>query len=77
MGAWLGLYGVLLSYLWVLIHLSHLNSFGIPYLMPYVAADLNGYEDKRDSLVRYPFRMMKQRPIFARRGARVKLRKKG
>ena len=43
----------------------------------YVAADLNGYEDKRDSLVRYPFRMMKQRPIFARRGARVKLRKKG
>lgn len=77
MGAWLGLYGVLLSYLWVLIHLSHLNSFGIPYLMPYVAADLNGYEDKRDSLIRYPFRMMKRRPIFARRDERVKLRKKG
>lgn len=77
MGAWLGLYGVLLSYLWVLIHLSHLNSFGIPYLMPYVASDLNDYEDKRDSLIRYPFRMMQKRPIFARRDARVKLRKKG
>lgn len=77
MGAWLGLYGVLLSYLWVLIHLSHLNSFGIPYLMPYVASDLNDYEDERDSLIRFPFRMMGQRPIFARRDARVKLRKKG
>lgn len=77
MGAWLGLYGVLLSYLWVLIHLSHLNSFGIPYLMPYVASDLNNYEDKRDSLIRYPFRMLRRRPIFARRDARVKLRKKG
>ena len=54
-----------------------MNSFGIPYLMPYVASDLNDYEDKRDSLVRYPFRMMQRRPIFARRDARIKLRKKG
>ena len=37
MGAWFGLYGILLSCLWVLIHLSHLNSFGIPYLYPYAA----------------------------------------
>ncbi len=76
MGAWLGLYGVLLSYLWVLIHLSHLNSFGIPYLMPYVASELNGYEDEKDSLLRFPFRHMKRRPVFARRDARVKLRHK-
>ena len=77
MGAWLGLSGVLLLYLWVLIHLSHLNSFGIPYLMPYVASDLNGYEDEKDSLLRFPFRMLTRRPVFARRDARVKLRKKG
>lgn len=77
MGAWLGLYGVLLSYLWVLIHLSHLNSFGIPYLMPYAASDVNGYEDEKDALVRFPLRMLKRRPVFARRGARIKLRKKG
>ena len=62
--------------LWVLIHLSHLNSFGIPYLMPYVASDMNDYEDERDSLIRFPMRMMRRRPIFARRDARVKLRKK-
>ena len=77
MGAWLGLYGVLLSYLWVLTHLSHLNSFGIPYLMPYVASDLNGYADEKDALLRFPFRMITRRPVFARRNARVKLRKKG
>lgn len=76
MGAWLGLYGVLISYLWVLIHLSHLNSFGIPYLMPYVASDLNDYEDEKDSLIRLPFRMLKKRPVFARRDARVKLRRR-
>ncbi|MDO4260756.1 MAG: spore germination protein [Eubacteriales bacterium] len=76
MGAWLGLYGVLLSYLWVLIHLSHLNSFGIPYLMPYVASDLNGYEDEKDSLLRFPMRMLTRRPVFARRDARIKLRRK-
>lgn len=76
MGAWLGLYGVLLAYLWVLIHLSHLNSFGIPYLMPYVASGVNDYEDEKDSLFRFPLRMLKRRPIFAKRGARVKLRKK-
>ena len=76
MGAWLGLYGVALSGLWVLIHLSHLNSFGIPYLMPYVAADVNGYEDKKDSLFRFPLRYCVRRPIFARRGERIKLRKR-
>ena len=61
----------------VLIHLSHLNSFGIPYLMPYVASDLNGYADEKDALLRFPFRMITRRPVFARRNARVKLRKKG
>ena len=76
MGAWLGLYGVALSGLWVLIHLSHLNSFGIPYLMPYVAADVNGYEDKKDSLFRFPLKYCVRRPIFARREERIKLRKR-
>lgn len=46
--AWLGFFGFLAGLLAVLIHLSHLKSFGVPYLMPYVAADLNDYEDERD-----------------------------
>jgi spore germination protein len=44
--------------------------------MPYAASEVNGYEDEKDAIVRFPFRMLKRRPVFARRDARVKLRKK-
>ena len=41
--------------------------------MPYVGAELNGYEDERDSIVRYPLFWMRTRPIYARRFARLRL----
>lgn len=75
--AWLGFFGLLVGLLAVLIHLSHLKSFGIPYLMPFVGADLNDYEDERDFLWRQPIQKLKQRPIYARREERRKLRIKG
>ncbi len=71
--AWLGLFGFLVSALSILIHLAGLKSFGIPYLMPFVAADLTDYEDERDSLIRYPMAMMRKRPIYAKRGQRTRL----
>ncbi len=71
--AWLGLFGFLASGLSILIHLSRLKSFGIPYLMPFVAADLNGYRDERDSVIRYPIAGMDRRPVYARRGRRLRL----
>lgn len=77
MSAWLGFFGFLLGLLVVLIHLCKLKSFGIPYLMPFVGADLNDYHDERDSIWRAPFRRMTRRPIYTRRGERVKLRRKG
>ncbi len=61
------------SALSILIHLAKLRSFGIPYLMPYVGAELNGYEDERDALVRYPLFLMRRRPIYARRMERLRL----
>lgn len=76
MSAWLGFYGFLLALLAVLIHLSHLKSFGIPYLMPFVAADLSDYHDERDSLVRLPLFAMRRRPIYAKKDNRVRLRRK-
>lgn len=75
--AWLGYFGFLVGIVAVLVHLTKLKSFGIPYLMPFVAADLNGYEDQRDFLWRFPLRMLKKRPIYAKRGERTKLRRKG
>lgn len=76
MSAWLGFFGFLLGLLSVLIHLSKLKSFGIPYLMPFVGADLTGYEDQRDSIWRAPLRRMTHRPIYAKSEERVKLRRK-
>lgn len=74
--SWLGFYGFLYALLFVLIHLSHLKSFGIPYLMPFVGADLSGYEDERDSMIRMPLFLMRRRPVFAKRNQRVRLRRK-
>ncbi len=73
LGAWLGYFGLLIGFMGVLIHLANLKSFGIPYLMPFVGADLNGYEDERDFLWRYPLRRIRKRPIYARRQERTKL----
>lgn len=76
MSAWLGFFGFLLTILALLIHLSRLNSFGIPYLMPFVGADLSKYEDERDSLLRYPSFLQKNRPIFAKREEKTRLKRK-
>ena len=74
--AWLGFFGFLLGLLVLLVHLSGLESFGIPYLMPFVGADLNDYRDQRDSLLRLPLALLKRRPIYTREGARIRLRTK-
>lgn len=74
LGGNLGIFGIVIGLYVVLGHLAGLTSFGIPYLMPYVGADLNEYHDERDSLIRMPFRMLKRRPIFARRNQRIRLK---
>lgn len=76
MSAWLGFFGLLVGLLVILIHLSKLKSFGIPYLMPFVGADLSGYEDERDSIWRAPLRRLTRRPIYANEKERVKLKRK-
>ena len=76
MSAWLGFFGFLMALLVILIHLSGLKSFGIPYLMPFVGADLTGYHDERDSIVRAPAQSLNRRPVYARRRERVRLKKK-
>lgn len=75
--AWLGCFGMLLGLLAVLTHLSHLTSFGIPYLMPFVGADLNDYEDERDFIWRQPLRKLRRRPVYANPKERTKLTFRG
>ena len=76
LSAWLGFFGFLLGLLGILIHLSHLRSFGIPYLMPFVGADVTDYQDERDSLLRLPLFILRHRPIFAMRNERIRLKRK-
>lgn len=59
-----GLYGIGLGILGLSIHLTSLESFGIPYLMPMVAGTVNDGNDFQDFFIRYPIGKMKQRPIF-------------
>ncbi|HPD01136.1 MAG TPA: spore germination protein, partial [Acetivibrio sp.] len=55
-----GLYGLSMGGLILLIHWSKMESFGVPYLAPFVATD-----DKQlqDTLIRMPFSTMYKRPI--------------
>ena len=76
MSAWLGFFGFLAALLVVLVHLAHLKSFGIPYLMPFVGADLTDYQDERDSLIKMPVFYLAKRPIFASRKNKTRLRRK-
>lgn len=56
----IGLYGLSVGGLLLLIHLSKMETFGVPYLTPFVAT-----EDKQlqDTLLRLPLSTMHKRPI--------------
>lgn len=77
LSAWLGFFGFLIGIFLVLVHMAGLKSFDIPYLSPYVGAQLNDYQDEKDSLVRFPLRMLWKRPIYTNKKERVRLRKRG
>ena len=74
LSATLGLYGFLISLLLIMSHLVTLKSFNVPYLSPYVAGELNHYNDWKDALIRMPLFMQKERPIFAKSRQRIRLR---
>ena len=76
LAAWLGFFGFLIGIFLVLVHLASLKSFDVPYLSPYVGAQLNEYQDEKDSVVRFPLRMLWKRPIYANPHERTKLKKK-
>jgi len=55
----LGLYGIMLGYIMINVHLVKLKSFGIDYLAPYVPYRLR---DWKDLMIRAPIKKMRQRP---------------
>ena len=71
--AFLGLFGFWIGLLFILVHLVSLKSFGIPYMFPYASGEVNQFSDFKDTLIRLPLFMMKNRPIFANQNAKRRL----
>lgn len=72
--AWLGLFGYVAGLLAILIHLSSLQSFGVPYLMPFVSSQVEGGEQLKDSIFRFPLFCLFQRPVYAKRSNRIRFK---
>lgn len=61
----LGFYGIMLVFLALLINLSNVRSFGIPYFAPLSSVGEN-FSDLKDTLIKAPLPSMKYRPkIYA------------
>lgn len=67
----LGLYGIMIGLILLLIHLSKLKSFGIPYLSPMVKV---GSKDYKDVFIRAPIQSFKKRPEYMNTGDKVRQR---
>lgn len=59
LGASFGLYGVYIGLTWMVLHLSSLRSFGVPYMTPFAPFNT---EDHKDSMIRLPWWLMVSRP---------------
>lgn len=55
----LGLFGIIISLLFILIHLNTLRSFGVPFLSPIAPSS---FGDLKDSILRFPRWAMNTRP---------------
>ncbi len=74
--AFLGLYGFILGLLVVAIHLSELQSFGVPYMMPAVAGDKDKAWMKGDFILRAPIKKMGKRPFWVNENNQERLKGK-
>lgn len=71
-----GLFGFWVSLAVIIVHLCSIKTFGIPYMFPFCSGSVNHWSDLKDSVVRFPYGMIKKRPLFANKYAREKERGK-
>lgn len=64
-----GLFGLTIGLLIILIHLSKIETLGVPYLSPVVA---NDYEQMEDVLIKLPESLIKRRPAYLKTTNRKK-----
>lgn len=66
-----GLYGIMLFLIVILIHLSSLKSFGVPYMSPLSPLNLNGM---KDLFIRAPHHLLKTRPMMFHVQDKIRIR---
>ncbi|OON94790.1 MAG: hypothetical protein ATN33_03975 [Epulopiscium sp. Nele67-Bin001] len=71
-----GLYGFFLGIMLMLAHLASLESFGTPYLAPYVSSEDRASNGLRDTVIRYPLFMQARRPRQAMADQKTRIRLK-
>lgn len=76
LSAWLGLYGSIIGIVLVFTHLSGLESFGIPYLMPFAPSGMEGEDGGADALIRFPIFKLRKRPIYSKEDEKIRFKKK-
>src|SRR5690625_1601707 len=59
MAAFLGLFGLILGYVMINIHIVHLKSFGVPYTAPFTPTF---WQDWKDLILRVPIPLLTKRP---------------
>src|SRR5690625_373722 len=59
MAAFLGLFGLILGYVMINIHIVHLKSFGVPYTAPFTPTF---WHDWKDLILRVPIPLLTKRP---------------
>jgi len=64
LGASLGLFGVMMGLLTLFVHLSLLESFGVPFLAPVTPRNLKYFSDLKDTVVVAPPSAMDERPEY-------------
>ena len=72
--AWLGFFGYLTGMLAILIHLSALRSFGVPYLLPFASSEVDDGAQLKDSIFRFPLFCLRKRPVYAKENNRIRFR---
>ncbi|AIF42430.1 spore germination protein [Virgibacillus sp. SK37] len=69
-----GLYGIILFYIGIMIHMVNLKSFGIPYSTPFTPSFM---DDFKDLVIRAPITMLKKRPLYMKPKDEIRIDKEG
>lgn len=69
LSAVIGLYGIMIGLILLLVHLSKLQSFGVPYLAPIVKPS---FRDFKDLFIRAPLSSFKERPEYMKTGDKIR-----